>query len=98
MHIVKVVNLSYNLAKIIVCMNELRSKIEKILNESIRPRLELHGGGVEIEKLDLQDKKISLKFSGVCLGCPAADSTFNNLVKTELKEKVPELKDIVLIQ
>ena len=77
-------------------MGELEiSKIEKVLDERVRPNLAQHGGDIEIEKLE--DGVLHVRMHGQCSGCPSAELTLENLVNTELKEAFPELKDVVLV-
>ena len=77
-------------------MGELEiSKIEKVLDERVRPNLAQHGGDIEIEKLE--DGDLHVRMHGQCSGCPSAELTLENLVNTELKEAFPELKDVVLV-
>ena len=71
------------------------SKIEKVLDERVRPNLAQHGGDIEIEKLE--DGVLHVRMHGQCSGCPSAELTLENLVNTELKEAFPELKDVVLV-
>ena len=68
-------------------MGELEiSKIEKVLDERVRPNLAQHGGDIEIEKLE--DGVLHVRMHGQCSGCPSAELTLENLVNTELKEAI----------
>ena len=68
-------------------MGELEiSKIEKVLDERVRPNLAQHGGDIEIEKLE--DGVLHVRMHGQCSGCPSAELTLENLVNTELKDVV----------
>ena len=70
-------------------------EIEKVLDERVRPDLSLHGGNIQIEKLE--DGVLHVRMLGQCSGCPSAELTMENLVDTELKEAFPELKQVVLV-
>lgn len=70
-------------------------QIEKILNDKVRPDLSLHGGNIQVEKLE--NGVLHVRMLGQCSGCPSAELTMENLVNTELKEAFPELKQVVLV-
>ncbi|SDY45842.1 NifU family protein [Eubacterium barkeri] len=74
----------------------MENKIQKVITEKIHPLLESHGGDMEV--VDLSDGVLRFRLIGQCAGCPAADLTTEHLIKTELLEHVPELKDVVLVQ
>lgn len=71
-------------------------QIEQVLNESVRPRLALHGG--DIQSLSCEDGVYRFRLLGQCAGCPAADLTTEELIQEELIRAVPGLKQVVLIQ
>ena len=73
----------------------LIEEIEKVLNEKVRPDLSLHGGNIQIERLE--DGVLHVRMLGQCSGCPSAELTMENLVNTELKEAFPELKQVALV-
>ncbi|MPM24708.1 Fe/S biogenesis protein NfuA [bioreactor metagenome] len=71
------------------------SQIEAALDKKVRPRLNSHGGSIEVA--DLADNVLYLRYLGACAMCPAAAETTENLVKTELLSEFPDLRDIVLV-
>jgi len=73
-----------------------KNNLERIL-ESINEKLALHGGGVSLAEFNGGKKTVKLKFQGACSDCPMAQMTSENFVKKELKEKMPELKNIEII-
>jgi len=77
-------------------MAKFKEKVGKAINESINPRLAMHGGGVELVSIDEKKKSVSVRFNGMCVGCSMADMTFSGLIESELKEQVPEIKEILL--
>jgi Fe-S cluster biogenesis protein NfuA len=72
----------------------LEKKVEKVL-EKIRPYINLHGGDVQLE--GIEGRTVTLKISGACVGCALADFTYNETVGNLIKEKVPEIKKIIII-
>ena len=72
------------------------SEIEALLDERVRPYLREHGGDVEI--LSYEDGILRVRMLGHCAGCPAADLTNESLIEEELKQAMPDLKKVVLVQ
>jgi Fe-S cluster biogenesis protein NfuA len=72
-------------------MNE---KVEAILNE-IRPALQADGGDVEL--VGVNDGMVSLRLTGACAGCPLSTMTLKMGIERILKEKLPEVKEVVAV-
>ncbi|MBU4484122.1 NifU family protein [bacterium] len=71
----------------------MREAVEKVLNEEVRPMLEIHGGGVEL--VDVTDDGIvKVKLQGACGCCPSAQMTLKGVVEAALKAKVPGVKGV----
>jgi len=60
--------------------------VEKVLNEDIKPKLNLDGGSVEL--VDISGNTIILRLLGMCGGCASADITLKNFVEKTLREKI----------
>jgi Fe-S cluster biogenesis protein NfuA len=63
--------------------------------ELIRPALQADGGDVEL--VDVADGIVSVRLQGACGGCPMATMTLKNGIERILKEKVPEVKEVVSV-
>jgi Fe-S cluster biogenesis protein NfuA len=72
-------------------MNE---KVEAVLNE-IRPALQADGGDVEL--VGVNDGMVSLRLTGACAGCPLSTMTLKMGIERILKEKLPEVKEVVAV-
>ncbi len=72
-------------------MNE---KVEEALNE-IRPALQADGGGVDL--VSVVDGVVSVKLTGACGGCPMSTMTLKMGIERVLKEKIPEIKEVVSV-
>ncbi len=70
--------------------------IEAVLDEHVRPFLHAHGGDIQV--LEAAHGVVRFRFLGQCSGCPAADLTAEELVQTELTERVPGILKAVLVQ
>jgi Fe-S cluster biogenesis protein NfuA len=76
--------------------NEAKTFEEKVKDiiESIRPALQGHGGDVELVGTD-EDNTVRVRLQGACQGCPGAAMTMKMGIERILKEKVPEVKEVV---
>ena len=72
-------------------MNE---KIKEALDQ-IRPALQADGGDVEL--IDVTDGTVKVKLTGACGGCPMATMTLKKGIERILKERVPEVKEVVSV-
>ncbi len=71
----------------------MRSRVEEVLNNEVRPFLMTHGGNVELVDIT-PDMVVKVRFMGGCSGCPTAKVTLSNIVETALKENIPEIKAV----
>lgn len=73
----------------------LLARIEKCVDEQIRPLLAMHGG--EIEIVEFTTKNIlRVRLHGACAGCPAAGNTLQYGVQAILNEEFPD-EDIQVV-
>ncbi len=72
----------------------MKEKIEAVL-EQIRPALRADGGDVEL--VDVNDGVVSVRLKGACGCCPMATVTLKMGIEQALKEKVPEVKEVVSV-
>ena len=68
-------------------------KIEKVLNEKIRPALADHGGNVEI--IDVDNNILYIRLVGDCQGCSSSQQTVFEGIKTLIKKGFPEIEKVV---
>ncbi|MCH7557303.1 MAG: NifU family protein [Planctomycetes bacterium] len=64
--------------------------------ETIREGLQSHGGDVELVSID-EDNTVKVRLQGACQGCPGAAMTMKMGIEKMLKEKVPEIKEVVAV-
>lgn len=69
-------------------------QIKKIIEDDINPQLKLHAGGCEF--VEYEEGIVTLKLYGGCSGCPSSQITLFNGIVPILKEKIPEIEDVVL--
>jgi len=73
----------------------LEEKIKETI-ESIRGALQSHGGDVELVGID-DDNTVKVRLQGACQGCPGAAMTMKQGIERILKERVPEVKEVVAV-
>lgn len=61
-------------------------RIEKVLEEDVRPQLNMDGGNVEL--IDVSGAVVKVRLLGMCSGCLAADATLKGFIEKTLKEKL----------
>jgi len=72
-----------------------QEKVKEVI-ESIRPALQGHGGDVELVGTD-DDNTVKVRLQGACQGCPSAAMTMKMGLERILKEKVPEVKEVIAV-
>ena len=70
-------------------------KIEKVMEEKVRPSLMAQEGNVKI--LSFEDGVLKIRLTGQCSGCPSAQLTTEELIAKTIKEEIPEVQDVVLV-
>ena len=71
-----------------------KDDVEKIISEEIRPALQADGGDVElVEATEDGTKKVRLK--GACGSCPMSQMTLKMGIEKRLKERLPQVKEVV---
>ena len=74
----------------------MREKIEKIIDEQIRPVLQMDGGDIELVDVD-SDGTVKVRLKGACGGCLMSQITLTMGVEKRLKEAIPEVKGVVAV-
>ena len=76
------------------CMAITTQDIEQVLERDIRPILASHHGNVVLQ--DFTDGKVYIRLTGMCIGCPSATITTEEIVAERLKAVFPEIEDVIL--
>lgn len=67
---------------------QFAKKIDKIVDQYVRPILVRDGGDVEV--VDIKDHTVYCRLAGACRGCSSANQTLRLLVERTLKEMIDE--------
>ncbi len=74
---------------------QFAKKVEKVMEEYIRPALLLDGGDVEI--LDIKGNLVYCRLQGSCTGCLGAAQTLKMMIERTLKDHVDEHVRVVQV-
>ena len=74
--------------------SDMHEDVEAVL-EQIRPALQADGGDVEL--IDVADGIVSVRLQGACGGCPMASMTLKNGIERILRDKLPDVKEVVAV-
>ena len=72
-----------------------KAEVKKVIDE-IRPKLKADGGDIEFIDVN-KEGVVQVKLKGSCAGCPMSQMTVQFGVKRYLKERIPQIKEIVVV-
>ncbi|HDY65066.1 MAG TPA: NifU family protein [Phycisphaerae bacterium] len=75
----------------------MEDKVREVI-EQIRPLLQQDGGDIELVGVEESTGVVSVRLEGACKGCPGAQMTLKMGVERALKEKVPEVTEVVAVE
>jgi Fe-S cluster biogenesis protein NfuA len=61
----------------------VRERAEALIAEYIRPLVEADGGRIDV--VEAADKRVVLRFSGLCAGCPGQPFTLSRVIEPLIK-------------
>ncbi len=70
------------------------NRIEKVLDEQIRPALASHGGDIIV--VDFDSQKLFVKLEGGCQGCSSSKATLKDGIEKLLITKFPGMVEEVV--
>ena len=72
-----------------------KASIEKILEE-LSPNLKADGGDIKLVEIT-PENVIKVQFLGACSCCPGAMMTLKYYIERAVKERIPEVKEVVMV-
>jgi len=74
---------------------KLKERVMEAL-DSVRPYLQSDGGDISFVELT-DDLRVKVKLQGACEGCPMSIQTLKGGVEMVVKQKVPEILEVVAV-
>jgi Fe-S cluster biogenesis protein NfuA len=71
--------------------SDLSERIERVLEEQVRPDLRADGGDIELVGID-SDNIVQVRLTGACQGCSSSVITMSMRVEAALKARIPEIR------
>ena len=72
---------------------ELLERIERVLDEQVRPGLRADGGDIVLVSID-PDNIVQVRLTGACQGCSSSVVTMSMRVEATIKAQIPEIRFI----
>lgn len=75
-------------------MSSLQDKIKNVIRDEINPILKLQMASAEY--VSFAEGLLTIKLMGGCSGCPSSSMSLFAMISPIIKEKIPEIEDIIL--
>jgi len=69
-------------------------ELEKIVEKEIRPSLQMDGGDIRLVDFDEAEGVLQVELQGHCAHCPMSEHTLKAGIETELKARLPQIKEV----
>jgi Fe-S cluster biogenesis protein NfuA len=69
------------------------TKVNKLIDEKIRPGVQMDGGDIEL--VDVENGIVKIRFQGACEGCPSSSATLFGGIERILRTEIPEIKGVI---
>jgi Fe-S cluster biogenesis protein NfuA len=76
--------------------SDIREKVQGVI-DLIRPAVQADGGDIELVDVS-GDGVVQIRFHGACHGCPSSTMTLQMGIERNLRERVPEVTQVVPVQ
>ena len=73
--------------------DEIRERVQQVLDAKINPEVAQHGGVVTL--IDVKDNVVYIQMGGGCQGCGQADVTLKFGIETAIRDAIPAVGDIL---
>lgn len=75
---------------------DLHDQVQEVLDR-IRPAIQEDGGDVELVSIT-PDGTVRIRFQGACIGCPSSEITLRDGLARNLREKVPQVREVIAVE
>lgn len=73
----------------------VRDRVQLVINW-LRPVIQSDGGDVELVDVSAEGV-VRVRFHGACIGCPSSTMTLREGIERNIREKVPEVRQVVAL-
>ncbi len=73
----------------------LHERVNAVI-EKIRPVIQMDGGDIRLVRVD-PSGQVTVQLQGACVGCPGSAMTLKMGVERHLRERVPEVTEVVAV-
>ncbi len=74
----------------------LFEEVQELLDEMVRPALQMDGGDIALIKIDGFD--VHVKLQGACSTCPSSIMTMKMGVEALLREEYPQMQELIQVE
>jgi len=74
----------------------VKDRVQSVINW-LRPIIQSDGGDLELVDVSAQGV-VQVRFHGACVGCPSVGSTLQMGIERNIREKVPEVTQVVAVE
>ena len=74
---------------------QISQRVKEAL-DTVRPYLQSDGGDLSFVELT-DDMRVKVRLDGACVGCPMSIQTLKGGVEMVVKQKVPEILEVVAV-
>lgn len=80
----------------IAAPTSVRDRVQSVINW-LRPIIQSDGGDLELVNVSAEGV-VQVRFHGACVGCPSSTVTLQQGIERSLREKVPEITQVVAVE
>ncbi len=77
---------------------EVVKKIKGILDEYIKPAVEMDGGAIQYQSFNESDGVLQVLLQGSCSGCPSSMVTLKAGIQNLMQRMLPQVKEVVAVE
>ena len=71
----------------------IKERVQGVIN-LIRPAVQADGGDIELVDVNAEGV-VQIRFHGACHGCPSSTMTLQHGIERNLREKIPEVTQVI---
>ncbi len=75
--------------------DDLVARVKEVL-ELIRPAVQQDGGDIELVEVTAGGT-VRIRFLGACVGCPSSEITLREGIARNLRERIPEVSEVLAV-